>query len=138
MIDYESPDAANFIPCLSIRQPYAWLIVNGFKPVENRTWPTRFRGRILIHAGVTYPKGEYADDAESFGSRYGIGYPAREAMIGGIVGSVTITDCVREHPSEWWVGPWGFVMDKPRAFAKIIPHKGALGIFAVPASILEA
>ena len=88
MIDYESPDAANFIPCLSIRQPYAWLIVNGFKPVENRTWPTRFRGRILIHAGVTYPKGEYADDAESFGSRYGIGYPAREAMIGGIVGSV--------------------------------------------------
>jgi hypothetical protein len=35
---------------LSVRQPWASLIVNGFKDVENRTWPTRYRGRILVHA----------------------------------------------------------------------------------------
>lgn len=63
---------------LSIRQPYAWLIVNGFKDIENRDWPTKFRGRVLIHAGATYPKREYADDAEDYAAAYGIKYPARE------------------------------------------------------------
>jgi hypothetical protein len=29
---------------LSVRQPYAWLIVAGFKPIENRTWRTTYRG----------------------------------------------------------------------------------------------
>jgi hypothetical protein len=37
---------------LSIRQPWAWLIVQGHKPIENRTWPTTYRGPLLIHAGV--------------------------------------------------------------------------------------
>src|SRR5215472_1457845 len=43
---------------LSVRQPWAWLIVNGYKPVENRNWLTKFRGRLLIHAGQRFdPKG---------------------------------------------------------------------------------
>jgi len=36
---------------LSVKQPWAWLIVNGYKKIENRNWPTSFRGRIYIHAG---------------------------------------------------------------------------------------
>jgi len=36
-----------------IRQPWAWLIVHGYKDVENRTWSTKYRGPILIHAGKT-------------------------------------------------------------------------------------
>ncbi len=36
---------------LSVRQPWAWLIVAGYKDVENRGWATKYRGRILIHAG---------------------------------------------------------------------------------------
>ena len=39
---------------LSIRQPWAWLIVAGYKDVENRTWATDFRGRIYVHAGQRY------------------------------------------------------------------------------------
>ena len=38
---------------ISIRQPWAWLIVHGYKDVENRTWATKHRGPILIHAGKT-------------------------------------------------------------------------------------
>ena len=38
------------IAALSIRQPWAWLIVNGYKDIENRDWPTKFRGRMLVHA----------------------------------------------------------------------------------------
>jgi hypothetical protein len=36
--------------CLSVKQPNATLICSGVKKVENRTWSTKFRGRILIHA----------------------------------------------------------------------------------------
>jgi|ERR1700758_4475866 hypothetical protein len=32
-----------------IRQPWAWLIVNGFKDIENRSWRTRYRGPLMIH-----------------------------------------------------------------------------------------
>lgn len=128
----------DLLPCLSIRQPYAWLIVNGIKPVENRTWSTRFRGRILIHASANYPKRDYEGDLETYDGHWGIPYPERDQMIAGIVGSASIVDCVQEHPSEWWIGPWGFVLEKPRAYAEIIPYKGALGIFNVPASVVRA
>ena len=30
---------------ISIRQPWAWLVVNGHKDVENRTWRTKHRER---------------------------------------------------------------------------------------------
>lgn len=36
---------------LTVCQPYASLIVNRLKLVENRTWPTNYRGRLYIHAG---------------------------------------------------------------------------------------
>lgn len=124
------------IPCISILQPYAWLIVHGIKPVENRTWRTGYRGRILIHAGVRYPKGEHRGDAVSLSMRYGIDYPARQDMIGGIVGEAVLTECVTEHPSEWFNGPFGFVMAQPVAYPKLIPYRGALGIFSVPESVL--
>jgi hypothetical protein len=35
---------------LSVRQPYAALICAGVKTVENRTWTTDYRGKLLIHA----------------------------------------------------------------------------------------
>lgn len=128
-------NAIETIPCLSILQPYAWLIVNGIKPVENRTWSTRFRGRVLIHAGKTYSKGDHAEDLEQWLHR---GYPTRrDDMIGGIVGEAVITNCVSSHPSEWFYGPYGFVMDKPKAYTKLIPYRGALGFFNVPASVLD-
>ena len=36
---------------LSVRQPWAWLIVYGGKDIENRSWRTPYRGPLLIHAG---------------------------------------------------------------------------------------
>src|SRR3546814_18926401 len=44
---------------LSIRQPWAWLITQGFKDIENRTWQTKFRGQFLIHASKGMTKDEY-------------------------------------------------------------------------------
>lgn len=120
---------------LSIRQPYAWLIVNGHKDIENRDWPTKFRGRVLIHAGVTYPKRDYADDAVAYRRYYG-SYPEREEMIGGIVGVATIVDCVTESESKWFNGKYGFVLAdaKPLPFVRC---KGLLSFFDVPAEVAE-
>lgn len=34
---------------LSIKNPYAYWVINGIKDVENRTWKTDYRGKLLIH-----------------------------------------------------------------------------------------
>jgi hypothetical protein len=117
---------------LSILQPYAWLIVTGRKDIENRTWYTGYRGPVLIHAGKAYPKGEYAMDADGYADYP----PTREEMIGGIVGIATITGCVNKSDSYWFNGPWGFTLTDARAFPKLIPMRGALGFFDVPADVL--
>jgi hypothetical protein len=51
---------------LSIRQPWAFLIVNGFKPLENRTWKTQTRGEILIHASKSFDKAGYTWVRDNF------------------------------------------------------------------------
>lgn len=119
---------------LSIRQPYAWLIVNGIKDVENRTWHTGYRGPVLIHAGKTYPKRDHLDDWESWQH---FCYPVdRDSMVGGIVGIATITGCVTSSASKWWIGPVGFTLTDARPLPALIPCKGELGFFDVPADVL--
>jgi hypothetical protein len=120
---------------ISIRQPYAWLIVNSHKDVENRDWATNFRGRMLIHAGLTYPKRDYRDDADIYSSRFG-SYPLREEMLGGIVGVVTITGCVTESDSEWFFGRYGFTLTDAKSIP-LVPCKGMLGFFDVPPNVAE-
>lgn len=39
---------------LSIRQPWASLIVWNFKDIENRNWKTNYRGPLLIHASSKF------------------------------------------------------------------------------------
>jgi hypothetical protein len=125
----------DMIPCLSIRQPYAWLIVRGIKPVENRTWLTTFRGRVLIHAGVTYTKRDFAEDFECYREQ---GYPTtRDDLVGGIVGEAVIVDCVKAHPSTFFHGPYGFVLERAKSFPKLIPFRGRLGFFGVPANLID-
>lgn len=117
---------------LSIRQPWAWLIVNGWKPVENRDWHTGFTGRIYVHAGKGMTRDEY-EDAKDFALAINnsIPFPKFEELErGGIVGEVTITGCVKESDSRWFVGTYGFTLEaaKPLPFR---PCKGALGFFNV-------
>jgi hypothetical protein len=122
------------VKALSILQPYAWLIVQGIKPVENRTWYTGYRGPVLIHAGKTYSKRDHLDDWETWQH---FCYPhERDGMIGGIVGIATITGCVDKSDSKWFNGPWGFTLTNAIALPKLVPMRGALGFFDVPADVL--
>lgn len=47
------------IPALTVRQPWAWAIARGHKPIENRTWSTTYRGPLAIHAAKKWDD-EYA------------------------------------------------------------------------------
>jgi ASCH domain len=82
---------------LSIRQPWASLIVSGAKDVENRTWPTRYRGLVLIHASLQAD----APTSEDIERRFGVRLPS-DLPLGGIVGMTEIVDCVRPHTSRWY------------------------------------
>ena len=120
---------------LSIRQPWAGLIVNGHKDIENRSWPTRFRGEFLVHAskGMTRAEYENVDLMLALDEQLQhIKLPAFEQLErGGIVGVATIADCITRSKSPWFFGSHGFVLAgaKPVPFA---PLKGMLGFFDVP------
>lgn len=116
---------------LSIRQPWAWLIVNGWKNIENREWATGFRGRILVHAGKTMTRADYEACQLLMAGFTSLELPPMKQLErGGIVGATTILDCVTDHPSEWFCGPYGFVLadSKPLPFR---PCLGMLGFFEV-------
>ena len=114
---------------LSIRQPWAWLIVHGGKDIENRTWKTNYRGPVLIHASKTF---EGVGMVELI---MGVPLPSVFAR-GGIIGMADLVDCVTESDSRWFAGPFGFVLQNARP----LPFKavrGRLGLFEAEATSYE-
>lgn len=110
---------------LSIQQPWAWAILFAGKDIENRDWYTSVRGPILIHAGKRYDK----EGHEWMEDRFGLVIP--EALpLGGIVGSVSIIDCVTKSLSKWFFGKFGFALSDPKALP-FFPIRGQLGFFDV-------
>ena len=110
---------------LSIQQPWAWAIINGGKDIENRSWYTGFRGRVLIHTGKKFDK----DECSYIQGVFGISVPT-DLPTGGIVGSVEIIDCVKESKSKWFFGEYGFVLRNPISLP-FMPYRGQLGFFDV-------
>lgn len=130
------------IPALSIRQPWAWLIVHGHKDIENRDWNTTFRGNVLVHAGLTMTRAYYDQITEELGNAGMLpasGLPAYEDLPrGGLVGWTRIVDCVEHSPSPWkQEGTFGFVLRESRPIP-FVPFKGRLQFFNVPKHALEA
>ena len=117
---------------LSIRQPWAWLILNAGKDIENRDWPTPYRGRFLIHASKGMTHDEYWNGAETLLDirKDMLLPPFSELQRGGIVGSVSLVDCVRRSESPWFFGEYGFLLRDP-APVPFRPFKGMLGFFEV-------
>lgn len=69
---------------LTIKEPWATLIIEGYKAYEFRSWKTNYRGKILIHAGMTLEK----ENAEKF-KNYELNYSK-----GAIIGEAELTDCI--------------------------------------------
>ena len=69
---------------LTIKEPWASLIINGYKKYEFRSWKTKYRGKILIHAGMNTEK-----DAKEKFKEYNLDY-----YKGAIIWETIITDCI--------------------------------------------
>lgn len=71
---------------LTIKQPWATLIMQGDKRFEFRSWPVKYRGELLIHAGKTIDK----KSAERLKK-----YLPEKLPTGQILGKVKLVDCIK-------------------------------------------
>lgn len=130
---------------LTIKEPFATLIAQGIKDVENRTWKTTFRGRIYIHTAqkpACKKLVEVLDWKQAF--EYGYKYKEKgfkeiqstsQLTHGAIIGEVDIVDCVLNATSIWagksnngevwnWILANAVIYDKP-----ILHIKGKLSLW---------
>lgn len=122
---------------LSIRQPWAWLVVHADeyldpKRIENRSRRTSVRGDVLIHAGKTFDQDGYESVIARRPDLADIMPAPDDFERGGIVGMVRIVDCVDQSDSFWFVGDYGYVMERPISLP-FTPMRGMLGFFNAPA-----
>lgn len=105
---------------LSVRQPWAALIVAGWKDIENRTWQTSYRGRIAVHASGKFDWSffDWCGDCEladavrvKFGIKPGTKRITKnKRLFSAIIGTVEITGCIdTESPEANKItSPWCF------------------------------
>jgi hypothetical protein len=126
---------------LSIKQPWATLLVHGLKSIEVRSWPTRQRGRVWIHAA------RVADPGERGWLLVPAGLRQAAERTGGIIGAGTLTDClayrtrqsfaadVDRHCNDpaWFRAPvlYGFVFERVET-VPFHPCSGWIRFFTVP------
>jgi hypothetical protein len=112
---------------LTVKNPWAGAIMFLGKDVENRTWKTNYRGRILIHASRTQDAGAYHG---AFGSLFSDPAFAGKLRFGYIIGSVELFDCVRNAESKWAEkGLWHWRVKDPVVFAEPVAIQGSLGLW---------
>ena len=121
---------------LTVRQPWAWAIIHGGKDVENRSWPTKHRGPLLIHAGSAFERNGY--DEVQWLARQPSPAPS-DFVHGAIIGVVNLVECLRDAPSPWAVeGQWHWSLHDPRPITPSYPCTGRLGLWRPPPGLSTA
>jgi hypothetical protein len=115
LFDLDTPPMA-----ITIRQPWASLITAGIKTIENRSWPTTYRGPLLIHAGLSTD----IDGIATHGHLLKDDLPA-----GAIIGTVQLVTCIRDSCSPWAEpGQWHWILKDPQP-CDPRPARGRLGLW---------
>jgi hypothetical protein len=136
--------------CLSIRQPWATLVILGAKRVENRSWPTDHRGPLLIHASaklecdwnaILEPGDPIEPDQEVQVDNGRFVLPAINSLpLSAIIGVVNLVDCRRfedlpkelqDHPFAQ-EGSWCWILEDGKQLDKPYPCKGKLRLWDSP------
>lgn len=137
---------------LTVRQPWATALVSGWKTIETRSWRTKYRGRLAIHAGArcasdqtgTYPRDLTVsrDRAGLLLRSPGLSWPHR-LPLGAIIGTVDIVDCVPVQDiiepwtcgaqelewGDWSPAGWAWICRNPTRFRRPISAVGRLGLW---------
>jgi hypothetical protein len=129
---YEKQEGMNE-KALTVKQPYAYLQCVGIKDIENRTWKTKHRGRVFIHASakaiipitnaLTAKQFNYLCEIHELRSV--------QNTTSAIIGYVDIIDCVENHSSIWALpNHYHWVLANPVLFDKpILDVKGKLSFW---------
>lgn len=124
---------------LTIKEPWASLIVQGFKKYEFRSWKTNYRGKILIHAGLS------KEDIDKY-KDYNL-----DISSGEIIGEAYITDCIlidekidkklRKIDKKVYgnnhIGLYAFKLENIKKYNKKIKVKGKLGLWNYDEKVQE-
>jgi hypothetical protein len=94
-----APELHDGRTCLTIWQPWAWLICAGIKDVENRSWPTPYTGWLYIHAGLKYDE-DASEYIRTVAPHIAVP-PADDLKYGGIIGRVKMIGCSKAARSKW-------------------------------------
>ncbi|MGC8781224.1 MAG: ASCH domain-containing protein [Anaerolineae bacterium] len=126
---------------LSIRQPWADLIIQGRKTLELRTWTVKYRGPLAIHASQTVEREACLAH----------GLDPDLVTAGAVIGVVDLVEIVEldaasyaartaEHLDDapWNGGPlYGWRLENPRPLSEPLPMRGRMGLFEVPGTRLQ-
>lgn len=134
---------------LTICQPYAELIClpendPRYKRVENRTWPTNYRGQMYVHAGKSRQWLDIELDDSLHEYDVGTGFYLECMQFGAIVAVATLVDCLRadsilrgDYDKKYpWLrehehvnGPWCWVLQNVHRIPEPIKVNGAQGLW---------
>ena len=135
---------------LSLIQPYATAIILGNKKIETRSWKTKYRGKIAIHAAKTFPKWarEFAETERALGRvppRLPFGAIIGFAHIHGVFNTEYARISSYMNPIEklygdYSDGRYAWILDQIEPFPddKIIPYRGQLGLFDIPDEVFKS
>jgi hypothetical protein len=135
-VQSEKPLHDQFV--LSIKQPWAQLIMEGRKDIEVRSWATPYRGPLWIHTGQKLDT--YANER----------FQQQDLFRGGIVGCAVLWGILSFSAKSWeaWrirhlddspfdeeLAKYGWIFRNPKPLDRPIPAKGMLGLFKLPESL---
>ena len=119
---------------LTIKEPWATLIIDGYKKYEFRSWKTNYRGKILIHAGKSCEK----NNINKF-KNYNLSFSNGE-----IIGEAYITDCIKVteeldkklneidphvYGNSNHIDKYAWKLEKVKKYNKTIKINGKLGLW---------
>ena len=121
---------------LTIRKPWASLIINGYKKYEFRSWKTNYRGKILIHTSQKIEK-EMLSRFKDY---------KLNCVSGSIIGEAELTDCILVdeefnqnlrkidnvvYGKSNHVEKYAWKLENIKKYDKPIPMKGKLGLWNI-------
>ena len=123
---------------ISLTQPYATAIALGLKHWETRSWYTKYRGLLGIHAAKGFPKWAW----EFWTAEYTLGRLPGTLPFGAVVAVVELTDCqptenlidaisdLERRYGDYLDGRFAWKLEDNRALSEPVPAKGALGLWS--------
>lgn len=136
---------------ITLHQPWATLVALGFKKFETRSWPTKYRGELAIHAGksqqyigYTLTDGIDVDGVQDISiAAYLVKHaPQAEFPLGSVLCIAELVNCIpmtfdfihKQSRVErafglWQVGRFAWELEVTKVFVPPIPARGMQGLW---------